>query len=65
MRVDQLGLTVYLTDYLNEEIDRGAKEITHAMVCNAIEAFEGGAYDEKSYVVAVHEQRDAEIVGQP
>jgi len=51
MRVDQLGFLAYLVDYVNEELDRGATEVTHEMVCNAIEAFEGGAHDGRTYTV--------------
>lgn len=51
MRVDQLGFLAYLVDYVNEELDRGATEVTHEMMCNAIEAFEGGAHDGNCYVV--------------
>lgn len=52
---NRLGLTVYLVDYINEELSRGAKEVTHEMMCNAIGAFEGGAHNGKEYAVHVKE----------
>lgn len=49
-----INLVAYLTDYVNEELERGAKEVTSEMLFNAIEAFEGGAHDSECYAVRVH-----------
>jgi len=48
-------LAVYLADYVNEEFARD-KEISTETIINAIDAFEGGAYDGKPKQLTTNER---------
>lgn len=42
-RVERVALAAYIADYIAEEAVRGNVEVDKWMVCDALEAYEGGA----------------------
>lgn len=42
-RVERVALAAYIADYIAEEAARGNVEVDKWMLCDALEAYEGGA----------------------